>query len=152
MNPIETIACNFTYTAPAGVPPEQCGSLPCTRVQGSITSYWQLTDEERKYIAAGGIIHLTILGTGRGHPMVSLTTGPADDAEPQGPSATDALAYVLGVFATVLYSLEYRALSAPMLRSLIADKLPDELPIILKNHGITWPGSCTGILPVSPPA
>ncbi len=77
MHPIETIDCNFTYTAPAGVSSEQCGDLHCTRHAGTITSYWQPSDQERQHIASGGLVHFTVWGNQ--HPVVSLTAEPSTE-------------------------------------------------------------------------
>lgn len=47
------------------------------RVDGQplIVSVWDLTDDERAAIAAGGTIELTVWGTG--HPPVALGVGPS---------------------------------------------------------------------------
>lgn len=55
-----------------------CGALPITverDAEGNVflTSYWQLSDEERAAIAGGGLVRLTILNNS--HPVVALGVG-----------------------------------------------------------------------------
>ena len=61
MRPLETIDCNFTYTAPEGM--ADCGNLPCRKDAQTVTSWWEPTPEERATIAAGGMLQLTVFCT-----------------------------------------------------------------------------------------
>jgi hypothetical protein len=72
MTPIRTSHCNFTFTAPAGISPDQCGDLHCMRNpdEQTITSFWKPEPEEANAIAQGGLVMLTIHG--HGHPMVAM--------------------------------------------------------------------------------
>lgn len=74
MTPIKTPLCNFTYTAPASMTPEECGDLPCFRdtQEFVIISWWQPNPEELLQIAAGGLITLTTHGAQ--HPPVVIST------------------------------------------------------------------------------
>lgn len=73
MIPVKTPACNFTYLPPEGIPPEDCGELPCIldTEKRLIQSFWQPDEAERKAIASGALIALTTYGSR--HPMVAIT-------------------------------------------------------------------------------
>jgi len=68
---------NHVLGAPAGW---DQGDLPCSALpitverdtEGHVylTSYWQLSDEERATIAAGGLVRLTVLDNA--HPVVAI--------------------------------------------------------------------------------
>jgi hypothetical protein len=72
MNPYKHPSCNFTYTAPPGTPPEECGDLPCIldRENRQVTSFWRPEPHERQAIIEGGDIVFTLQGIV--HPPISL--------------------------------------------------------------------------------
>jgi hypothetical protein len=87
MIPVETIDCNFTFTAPAGMTPEQCGNLHCRRETGMITSWWRPSPQELTLLAAGALVDLTVLG--HSHPAISLSVTPTPfGILPHHPNAT----------------------------------------------------------------
>lgn len=62
MDPIRTVNSNFTYRGPS----DDIGDLPCERhtelgKQTEVYSVWELTDEERQAIAAGGQLKLGVM-------------------------------------------------------------------------------------------
>lgn len=71
---------NHVLGAPAGWDQGDlpCSALPVTVEQDTeghvyLTSYWQLSDEERAAIAAGGLVKLTVVDNA--HPVVALGVG-----------------------------------------------------------------------------
>lgn len=75
MQPVDHPSTNFTFKAPAGQE-DHCGDLKCKREYNcqvgmmTTTSFWQPTDSERRAIAEGNPITLTLFM--EGHPMVSV--------------------------------------------------------------------------------
>lgn len=69
---------------PSSMTEEQCGSLPYRRGQyegyNTFESVWRPTDEERKAVAEGADIMLTVVGDG--HPPVSIQVW--DPVPPEG--------------------------------------------------------------------
>ncbi len=59
---------NGVLGAPPGVPAEECGALPITRVmfmpgeQPAVASYWMPTPAELELLNAGKAVRLSILG------------------------------------------------------------------------------------------
>ncbi len=70
MTPISFPQVTKVFTAPEGVSPEDCGSLPVHDTGQALVSCWQLTEEERAEVARTGVVWLWVFG--RGHPMVSV--------------------------------------------------------------------------------
>ena len=56
MKPVRTARSNFVYTGPPGV-----RDLHCERREGMVLSVWQFTAEERRLIAGGANVELTVL-------------------------------------------------------------------------------------------
>ena len=81
MDPIKTAAANFVYRGPR----EDIGDLWVQRVPSdrSVRSAWDLTDEERRVIAAGGRIELAIFYM-EPIPPVSLVVLPEEQTRPAG--------------------------------------------------------------------
>lgn len=83
MRPTQHPSNNDVLRAPPGVPIEECVPLAITRAvtpdgQQLVFSYWELSDEERKAIAAGAKVAFSCWGTT--HPPVCIgvdgATGP----------------------------------------------------------------------------
>jgi hypothetical protein len=58
---------NAVLGAPPGVPIEECGALPITRIRYSdgtdaVASYWMPNDAERALITAGAAVRVIALG------------------------------------------------------------------------------------------
>jgi len=75
LKPIRTKLCNFEFGAPLNWDSDvqgECIPLPVYRDKANSTcySFWELSDEERKRIAAGAHIILGVVGNG--HPPVSI--------------------------------------------------------------------------------
>lgn len=69
MTPVKFKGQNKVLAAPKGMTEEQCGSLPIWSGGGQCISCWQPTDEERKTIAEGGFIFLSVLSNGTQPPV-----------------------------------------------------------------------------------
>jgi len=66
---------NDVLGAPPGVPIDECGALPITRIQYSdgipaLASYWRPTPAELVLLARGSAVRLTVLG--HTHPPLML--------------------------------------------------------------------------------
>ena len=86
VKPVRTAHSNMVYTGPPGV-----GDLHCQRIQpGHIRSVWQLTAEERAYIAAGGNIELDIFS--EPIPPVSLNCSDEDGVGEDAPEVAARIA------------------------------------------------------------
>lgn len=79
MNSVTFPQVNHTFQRPENMSDGECGSLPvhvtpmdlgAGRIYTSITSCWEPTPEERKAIAEGGKIWLTVLGPAQPPVMV----------------------------------------------------------------------------------
>lgn len=68
MKPADFPLANVTLQPPEGM--SDCVPLPVCATDGTITSIWEPTDEERAAIAAGGRIALTVWGNA--HPPVGI--------------------------------------------------------------------------------
>jgi len=88
MTPISFPQVTKVFTAPEGVSPEDCGSLPVHDTGQALVSCWQLTEEERAEVARTGVVWLWVFG--RGTPPVAVEgrspfdpPPAASDPEPQ---------------------------------------------------------------------
>jgi len=68
MNPLNFPGVNRNYTAPKGM--DNCGTLPVHVDQGVCHSVWEPTEDERRRIAAGENVVLSIWGH---QPPVAVT-------------------------------------------------------------------------------
>lgn len=72
MKPVETEFTNTVFKLPGGTTKNDLPLYRCQDSQGNyLISTWELTDEERKAIAAGAKIELCVWG--ERHPPVALT-------------------------------------------------------------------------------
>ena len=69
MDPVRKTSSNLTLTAP------DCVDLPARHEDGAITTHWVPSDDERRLLARGAQVRLTILGDR--HPPVRLDVDPA---------------------------------------------------------------------------
>lgn len=60
--PVEFPEQNCVFTAPPGVPPEECGDLPALRGNERIVSAWRLSPEEIARVVETGIVWHTVWG------------------------------------------------------------------------------------------
>lgn len=67
MHPVKSKESNFTYLGPT----RDIGDLPCRLAGNDTFAMWELTDDDRAVIAAGGSIRMGIYGV-RPIPPVSL--------------------------------------------------------------------------------
>lgn len=76
MKPRRVPTSNFTFTLPGGNEDNDLW-VEKTDLDGApaIISTWELDDDERAAIAAGGTLELAVWGAG--HPPVSLAVGPS---------------------------------------------------------------------------
>lgn len=68
---VEGVPNTCVLEAPPGEE-ESVNPLAILAADGFMISRWELTDEDRQRIAAGGSVYLSVMG--RGHPPVLLTT------------------------------------------------------------------------------
>lgn len=81
MRLIQHVSNNAVLGAPAGRSVEECRPAPITRIAYSdgtpaVATYWELTDEERTQIAAGGLVRVEVLG--QTMPPMIVATGDAN--------------------------------------------------------------------------
>lgn len=76
MKPVSFPLANLNLQPPQGM--ADCEPLPVCASNGTMTSVWEPTDEERAAIAAGASVALTVWGTA--HPPVGL--GVTEPCEP----------------------------------------------------------------------
>lgn len=72
---------NFTYTKPASMTDEECGSLPCFRSPNFTVSCWSMALRDRLRVLVTGKVWLTLVMNG--HPPVSIGAS-APFAQPEG--------------------------------------------------------------------
>ncbi len=68
---------NAVLGAPPGMSIDECKAAPITRTRysdgsASVATYWQLTDDERAAIAAGGMVRVEVLGASMPPMIVSV--------------------------------------------------------------------------------
>lgn len=87
MNPIDFPEANFTFTKPASMTDEECGSLRVHDTGEAFVSCWKPDADERRRIARGAPVFLCVVG--RGHPPVmveAVARFPSADLPPPPPA------------------------------------------------------------------